>query len=169
VEDFKRVAQEEFQDANVVAQFADMATRHGDKGNNWFYLMAKHPDRAMFGTDSLQIGMKAHGDAAYAMNAKVMEPMLLLFDELAGKRPDIAGVQGLSEKVCVQNFKDTWLDKGMAQRRAAHGQSLQDEQPTDWSSRQSTPWTSEENPITQEMIDELPRPDAAAKGKQPMR
>lgn len=169
VEDFKRVAQEEFRDDRVVAQFADMATQHGVQGNNWFYLMAKHPDRAMFGTDSLQIGMKAHGDAAYAMNTKVMEPMLLLFDELAAKRPDIAGVQGLSEKVCVQNFKDTWLDKDMAQRRAAHEQSLQDEQPTDWSSRQSTKWTAEDNPVTQAMIDELPRPDAAARGKQPAR
>ena len=82
--DFKQRVQEAFNDRTGEATrtvFAGLFAQHGEQGNNWLYLMRAHADRLMFGTDALAVGIKAHGDAAYAMNARVMYPIFDILDE----------------------------------------------------------------------------------------
>lgn len=63
----------------------DLMTKgeHSEKENNWLKLFTDHSDRLMFGTDALAVGTKAHGEAAYAVNTKVLHPIYFLFLGLA--------------------------------------------------------------------------------------
>ena len=128
--EFKKTVQSEFQKPAVREAFAEMCRNHGDDGNNWFHVIYKHPDKAMFGSDALQVAMKTHGDSAYALNMKVMEPAFLMFDELEKTHADqLPNLKGLTQKVCVDNFKEVWLNQQVEARRHAWEDMLQTEQP----------------------------------------
>lgn len=132
VANFKKTVEREFQDPQVRNAFANMCEHHGDHGNNWFHTMYAHPRKCLFGSDALQVAMKTHGEAAYAMNMKVMEPALIMFDELAKTHSEqLPNLVGLSKKITVDNFKEVWFNPQAEVRRHAWEDMLQKEQPAE--------------------------------------
>ena len=91
--------------------------RHGQQGNNWLYIMRRHADRLMFGTDALAVGIKAHGDAAYAMNARAMYPIFDILDE--AENHNIDGSAGITQKIGRTNYEKIFHDPDIERRRHA--------------------------------------------------
>jgi len=108
---------------------------HGERGNNWLYLMRAHQDRLMFGTDALAVGIKAHGDAAYAMNTRAMYP---IFDILDQAETHIAGSAGITEKIGRSNYEKIFHDPHITTRRHAWEDYLTTEKAAE-SSAQTSP------------------------------
>ncbi|MGF6935026.1 hypothetical protein OKW41_004188 [Paraburkholderia sp. UCT70] len=116
--------------------FYELMDNHGNDNNNWLYLFNKHQDRLLFGTDALAIGIKAHGDAAYAMNVRVLNPLYMLCDEL-GKRAQTDGhpdsYSGISEKITLRNYEQVFDDKDVKARRDSYERYLRTEKKADHS------------------------------------
>src|SRR4029450_8593779 len=120
---------------------------HGARGNNWLYIMRAHQDRLMFGTDALAVGIKAHGDAAYAMNARAMYP---LFDTPgAAEAHPIPGSAGITNKISRSNYEKIFHDPDITERRHAWEDYLATEKTAESSPqvnpRRST--TPQQNPL----------------------
>ena len=115
--DFQRRVRQAFNDPATRAVFTDLLAEHGQRGNNWLYIMRKHSDRLMFGTDALAVGIKAHGEAAYAMNARIMYPLFDILDQAAAHHlPDTAGV---TDKISRTNYEKIFHDPQITARRHA--------------------------------------------------
>src|SRR5262249_38932810 len=115
--DFKLRVREAFKNAATLATFTKLFGAHGDDGNNWLYILRKYKDRLMFGTDALAVGIKAHGDAAYAMNARVMYPIFDILDE--AERQGIAGTQNITKQIGRTNYEDIFHNDDIGLRREA--------------------------------------------------
>jgi hypothetical protein len=126
----------------------DLVQNHGDNGNNWLNLLFQHSDKVMFGTDALAIGTKAHGEAAYAINTKVLYPVYHIFQALADnvERNDIqsqahaaADPEELAEEGAVpfhtqlrdvvanvarRTYQNFFQDPAMERRREQHEDML---------------------------------------------
>ena len=115
--DFQHRVRQAFNDPATRAVFTELLAEHGQRGNNWLYIMAKHSDRLMFGTDALAVGIKAHGDAAYAMNARIMYPLFDILDQAAAHHlPDTAGI---TDKIGRTNYEKIFHDPQITARRHA--------------------------------------------------
>jgi len=134
--DFKAKVRTAFRDDATRAVFATLFARHGDQGNNWLYIMRRHQNRLMFGTDALSPGIKAHGDAAYAMNARVMYPIFDILEE--AERYEFPGTTGMSERIARTNYENIFHDPEIEARRQAWEHYLTTENATS-SSSQTTP------------------------------
>lgn len=137
LQDFKHRLSEALKDKPTREAFYEMMDNHGDQGNNWLHLFNKHQDRLMFGTDALAVGIKAHGDAAYALNVRVLNPLYALFDEL-GEHAKKDGrtnetYSTISEKVTTKNYEAVFDDPDVTARRNAWEQFLQTEKKADHS------------------------------------
>lgn len=115
--DFKDRVKAEMDKPAVRDAFVRLATAHGNQGNNWLYLFNAHRDRLLFGTDALAVGIKAHGDAAYAMNTRVLRPMYDIFDML-GEHD--ARFKGITEKVATGNYEGVFHHPEVEERRKAY-------------------------------------------------
>lgn len=127
---FKSIVATEMKKDDVRQAFMEMAGAHGDDGNNWLYIFREHQDRLLFGTDALAVGIKAHGDAAYAMNTQVLTPMYHIFDELG--KYDRRSVD-VSRKVATDNYLGVFRDPAVAERRKAFEAMLASEAPAEHS------------------------------------
>src|SRR5262249_1025971 len=97
--------------------------------------------------DALAVGIKAHGDAAYAMNARVMYPVFDILD--AAEAYAFAGSEGMAEKIGHTNYRKVFHDEEITARRHAWEDYLTTEKATDFSA-QTTPrqfTTSKDNPL----------------------
>lgn len=127
---FKSVVSTEMKKADVRQAFMEMTGEHGEDGNNWLYIFRQHQDRLLFGTDALAVGIKAHGDAAYAMNTQVLTPMYHIFDALGEYDP---GSRDVSRKVATDNYLGVFRDPAVAERREAFEAMLASEAPAEHS------------------------------------
>jgi hypothetical protein len=119
------VVKEEFKNPAVRDAFRQMLQNRGDRGNNWLYLINKHKERFLYGSDTLAPGIKAHGQSAYALNSRMLEPMYVLFDELKKHFPDDFKDEDGNEfdvanLVARGNFERVLNDPRMEQRRDAY-------------------------------------------------
>jgi hypothetical protein len=128
--DFKVRADDAFEKPEVVAAFTRMMKEPGSHGNNWFHIFNKHQDRILFGTDALSVGTKAHGDAAYAMNTRVLNPVYEMLNKIGEKVPEL---DGISEKIQTTNYMGVFHDPEVAARRAAFEEDLHTENRADHS------------------------------------
>lgn len=81
---FKQTVLDVLQDnPDLRNKLVDLVLHHGNQGNNWLHLLHEHSNKIMFGTDALAVGTKAHGEAAYAINAVMLYPIYHLFEGLA--------------------------------------------------------------------------------------
>ena len=121
--------------------------RHGEQGNNWLYIMRAHADRLMFGTDALAVGIKAHGDAAYAMNARAMYPIFDILDEAA--KHNIPGAAGITDKIGRTNYEKIFHDPEITTRRHAWENYLATEKTAEHSAHASPQQftTNQTNPL----------------------
>ena len=101
--------------------------------------MRRHADRLMFGTDALAVGIKAHGDAAYAMNARAMYPIFDILDE--AENHNIDGSAGITQKIGRTNYEKIFHDPDIERRRHAWEDYLATEKTAE-SSAQVTPNSS---------------------------
>jgi hypothetical protein len=139
--DFKETIRTEMRtDPNLVGRLDRLMSNHGTNGNNWLYVMCKHHDRLMFGTDALSVGIKAHGDAAYAMNARVLNPIYDIIDAVANAEGNstsgetlAAKYGGVTQDIRHDNYVRFVDDKDLKKRRGAWESYLQTEKPNDWS------------------------------------
>ncbi len=131
----------------------NLVQNHGDNGNNWLNLMFRHSDKIMFGTDALAIGTKAHGEAAYAINTKVLYPVYHMFQALAdnvgagaparaegptvdpadaaehGRSPFAHQLHTVVDNVARGTYENFFQDPAMAARRALHERTLAERGP----------------------------------------
>ena len=142
---FRTQVRHAFADPATVKVFADLMAKHGTKGNNWLYLMNKHQDRLMFGTDALAVGIKAHGDAAYAMNTRAMYPIFDILDQAA---QHIGGTDGIADKIGRTNYQKIFHDPKITKRRHAWEDHLRTEKATDHPAHinHPPPPTTQQNP-----------------------
>lgn len=146
--DFKVRVDEAFEKPEVNAAFSRMMRHPGVGGNNWFHIMNKHQDRILFGTDALSVGTKSHGDAAYAMNTRVLNPVYELLDKIGEKNPALAGI---SEKIRTSNYMDVFHDPDMAARRKAFEDDLKTENNADHSADARPKAFVADNTVTKEL------------------
>lgn len=136
LQDFEHRLGKALDDKPTRDAFYDLMDNHGSNGNNWLYLFNKHQDRLLFGTDALAVGTKAHGDAAYAMNVRVLNPLYMLCDEL-GKRAQADGhpdtYSAISEKITLRNYESVFDDPQVLARRERYEAYLQSEKKADHS------------------------------------
>ena len=130
--DFKVRVTAAFNDPATVTAFQRFTTDHGNQGNNWFHIFSKHQDRMLFGTDALSVGTKAHGDASYAMNTRVLYPVYEMFEQLAARTGD-AALKDISQKVRTGNYDKVFHDPEVKLRRDAYETMLLSERPADHS------------------------------------
>ena len=130
--DFRERVREAFDDPHTLTVFTNLMNEHGTDGNNWLYLMRAHSDRLMFGTDALAVGIKAHGDSAYAMNVLVMYP---LFEILEGAARTIPTAAGISQKIARTNYDTVFHDPEIIARRHAWEDYLATEKSAESSSQ----------------------------------
>ena len=127
----------------VGTKLLTMITSHGDHGNNWLNLLSEHSDRIMFGTDALAVGTKAHGEAAYAVNTKILYPVYNIFqavadaienrtigqptiDELeSATRPTAESLRKVVFDIAEGTYADFFENEEMEARRDAYEDSLE--------------------------------------------
>ena len=135
LQDFKVRVNTALDDAPTRQALFEMANNHGDQGNNWLHVFHKHQDRLLFGTDALAPGIKAHGDAAYAMNVRVLNPLYMLFDGLGARVP--AGTEDtystITNKVTRENYEGVFANPEVEARRASYENYLAKEKSADHS------------------------------------
>jgi hypothetical protein len=122
-------------DPKVVNKLVTLMTEHGNSGNNWLYVLNQHADRLLYGSDALAVGIKAHGDSAYAMNTRVLEPIYTLFEEVAHN--DITGTidAGVVDKLCRGTYEKVFHNPKVEARRKAWEQSLKERDANDWNAK----------------------------------
>lgn len=128
--DFKVRVGKAFENPVNVEAFTRLMEQPGTDGNNWFHLLNKHQDRMLFGTDALSVGTKAHGDASYAMNTRVLSPIYEIFDQLGAQKPQF---KDISSKLCTENYDKVFHDPEIDQRRHAWEDMLRTERPAEHS------------------------------------
>jgi hypothetical protein len=117
---YQAIVKEEFKDPKVRADFLKMVKERGDgSGNNWLYLLNKHKDRFLYGSDTLAPGIKAHGQSAYALNSRMLEPMYVLFDELKTYYPD-EFPDDVASMIARDNFDRVMNEPRMEARREGY-------------------------------------------------
>ncbi len=97
----------------LLARLISLINNMGE-GNNWFYVLFKHKDRCMFGTDGLSPATKRHGDSAYATNVKVLHPLYYFFMQIGRRAEEYSGV---AELIAHDNFERFFFDPDAAKVR----------------------------------------------------
>lgn len=136
VANFKAVVEREMTDEPTRNAFLRLTEAHGDAGNNWLYMFRQHQDRLLFGTDALAVGIKAHGETAYALNTQVLTPMYHIFDALAAHvtvPADQPPLSGISTKIATSNYEGVFRDPDVKARRDAYEAMLLKEAPAEHS------------------------------------
>ncbi|MCP1846057.1 hypothetical protein ACVIHI_009164 [Bradyrhizobium sp. USDA 4524] len=114
----------------VRGKLDELITAHGNDGNNWLYVLNKHKDRMVFGTDALAVGIKSHGDAAYALNTRMLYPIYDIFSAIARSKNEADQV---TPKIARDNYVKFMDDEANGKRRAAWESYLANHDPSSWS------------------------------------
>lgn len=131
---FQKTVEREFAIPQAREAFMEMASSLGnesDKHNNWLFLLQKHRDRFLYGSDTLAPGIKAHGEMAYVINTKILSPFYVIFDELA--KYDADKFAGISDAISHGNFDRIQNDPMLRDRREAYQRDV-GEGEGDWGS-----------------------------------
>jgi hypothetical protein len=122
-------------DPKVVNKLVTLMTQHGNSGNNWLYVLNQHADRLLYGSDALAVGIKAHGDSAYAMNTRVLEPIYTLFEEVANA--DVSGAidAGVVDQLCRGTYEKVFHNPKVEARRKEWEKTLKERHADDWSAK----------------------------------
>jgi hypothetical protein len=136
LQDFKVRVNTALNDGATRDALFEMMDNHGNQGNNWLHVFHKHQDRLLFGTDALAPGIKAHGDAAYAMNVRVLNPLYMLFDGMGAEaralgRDDTYST--ITNKVTRENYVGVFDNEAVKARRASYEDYLAKEKSADHS------------------------------------
>jgi hypothetical protein len=139
LQNFQHTLKRALADVNVRTVFSKQMKEHGNLGNNWLYLLNKYQDRLLFGTDALAVGIKAHGDAAYALNVRVLDPIFEIFDQMGAYETPAEAASDtsfskVSGKIGYENYMNVFHDPDVVARRTAYENMLLRENPHDWSS-----------------------------------
>jgi hypothetical protein len=166
LENFHNVVARELAKDDVRAAFAEMMNNHGSDGNNWLYILNKYANintrtDLFFGTDALAAGGKEHGDAAYAMNTRMLWPIYDLVEEMGRQFPE-AGYDGISPAIRYEGFDRVFENEALHARRAASEEFLFNESMVDWAANvQPKPFTADTAVSRRLQRDDDARVDAA--------